>query len=106
MEYDIDELPDSDFTKAAVGVFDKIDNGKAGVLPSSKFVDSIEKLGEDFHSEELAGHLRKVDSNESGSLDRFSFVMWYVDKKVYLDSAEEAEFLVGWGWKVGLMDLQ
>ena len=44
----------------------------------SKFVASIEKIGEDFQREELTGNLRKVDPNESGSLDRFSFVRWYV----------------------------
>ena len=77
-------------------VRDKIDNGKDGVLPSSKFVDLIETLVEGFHSEELAGHLRKLDPNESGSLDRFAFVRWYVDEEVSLDSAKEAELLVGW----------
>ena len=62
----------------------------------------IETLGEGFHGEELAGQLRKVDPNESGSLDRFAFVRWYVDlvegpdgdkleEEVSLDSAEEAE---------------
>ena len=50
--------------------------------------------------------LRKVDPNESGSLDRFAFLRWYVDKVVSLDSAEEAERLVGWGCKVSLTDLQ
>ena len=35
VEDDVDELPDSEFTKSATGVFDKTDNGKAGVLPSS-----------------------------------------------------------------------
>ena len=38
---DVDELPDSDFSKAAARVFDKIDNGKAGFLPSSTFFDLI-----------------------------------------------------------------
>ena len=33
IEYDIDELPDSDFSKSAARVFDKIDYGKASVLP-------------------------------------------------------------------------
>ena len=71
VEDDVDELPDSDFSKAAARVFDKIDHVKDGVLPSSKFVDFIETLEEGFHSEELAGQLRKVDPNKSGSLDRF-----------------------------------
>ena len=66
----------------------------------------IETLGEGFHSEDLAGHLRKVDPNESGSLDRFDFVRWYVDEEISLESAEEVERLVGWGCKVSLMDLQ
>ena len=102
LEDDVDELPDSDSAKAAARVFDEIDNGKAGVLPSSKFVDLIETLGEGFHGEELAGQLRKVDPNESGSLDRFAFVRWYVDlvegpngdkldKEVSLDSAARFE---------------
>ena len=90
VEDDVDELPDSDFSKSAVRVFDKIDNGKAGVLPSSKFVELIETIGECFHSEELVGHLKKLDPNESVSLDRFPFLMWYVDDEVSLRSAEEA----------------
>ena len=32
-----------------------------------------------FHGEDLAGQLRKVDPNESGSLDHFSFVLCYVE---------------------------
>ena len=90
VEDDVDELPDSDFSKATAILLDKIDNSKDGVLPSSKFVNWIETLGDGFHSEDLAVHLRKVDPNESGSLDRFDFVRWYVDKEVSLDSAEEA----------------
>ena len=39
VEDDLDELPDSDFTKAVAIIFDKIDNGKDVVLPSSNFVD-------------------------------------------------------------------
>ena len=53
-------------------------------------------LGLVFNSEDLAAHMRKVDRNESGSLVCLDFVRWYVDKEVYLDSAEEAERLVGW----------
>ena len=87
MEDDVDELPDSDFSKAAVRVFDKIDHGKDGVLPSSNFVDLIEKIREGFHSEELAVHLCKVDPNESIILDRLSFVRWYVDEEVSLESS-------------------
>ena len=33
VEDDVDELSDSDFSKAATIVFDEIDNGKAGVIP-------------------------------------------------------------------------
>ena len=33
VEDEVDELPDLDFSKAAVIVFDIIDNGKYGVLP-------------------------------------------------------------------------
>ena len=72
----------------------------------SNFVDFIETIGEGFHSEELAGHLRKVDPNEGGSLDRFDLVRWYVDKDVSLESTGEAECLVSCGCKVILMDLQ
>ena len=60
VEDDVDELPDSDFSKASARVFNKIENGKDGVLPSSKFVDLIETLGEGFHIEDMAGHLQKV----------------------------------------------
>ena len=86
VEDNVDELPDSDFSKATAIIFDKIDNGKDGVLTLSKFVDLIETLGEGFHIENLAGHLWKVDPNESGSLEHFDFLMWYVDEKVSLDS--------------------
>ena len=106
IEYDIDELPDSDFSKSAARVFDKIYNGKDGALPSSKSFDLIETIEEGSHSEELAGNLQKADPNESGSLDRFAFVRWYVDKEVSLDSAEEANCLVSWGCKFSLMDRQ
>ena len=34
--------------------------------------------------------MMKVDPNESGSLDRFDFVSWYLDKEVSMDSAHEA----------------
>ena len=63
VEDDINELPDSDFSKAAAREFYKIYNGKDGVLPSSKFVDLIEILGEGFHSEKLEVHLRKLYPN-------------------------------------------
>ena len=52
------------------------------------------------------GNLQKLDPNESGSLDHFTFVKWYVDEEVSLDSAGEAERLVGWGCKISMMDLQ
>ena len=32
VEFDVDEIHDSDFSKAVVRVFDKIYNGKSGVL--------------------------------------------------------------------------
>ena len=79
VEDDIDELPDSDFSRGTVRLFDEIDNGKAGLLPSSKFGDLIEIIGVGFHGEDLAGQPRKVDPNESGSLDHFPFVMCYVE---------------------------
>ena len=63
VEDDVDELPDSDSSKTATRVFDKIDNGKDGVLPSSNFVDLIETLKEDFHNAELANRQWKVDPN-------------------------------------------
>ena len=34
-------------------------------------------------------HLRKLDPNESVSLDRFPFLVWYVDEEASLDYAEE-----------------
>ena len=63
VEDDIEELPDSDFAKAAAIIFDKIDHGNDGAFPSSKFVDLIETLGEGLYGEELVGHLQKVDPN-------------------------------------------
>ena len=39
----------------------------------------IEIIGVGFHGENMAGQLQKVDPNESGSLDHFSFVMCYVE---------------------------
>ena len=107
VEDDMDELTDSDFAESAIIIFDKIDNGKDIVLTLSKSVDFIEKLGwGGGHSEDLAGHLQKVDPNESDSLGRFAFVKWYVYTKVSLDSAEEAESLVGWACKISLIDIQ
>ena len=44
VEDDVDELPDLYFSKAAARVFDKIDNGKAGVLPSSNIFNFTETL--------------------------------------------------------------
>ena len=92
---DVYELPDSDFSKSIAIIFDKTDNGKAGVLLSSKFFYLIERLGKCFHSEELLGHLRKVYPNESVSLYRFTFLRRCVDNEISLDSAEESERLVG-----------
>ena len=60
-------------------LFYEVDNGKAGLLPSSKFGDFIEIIGVGFHGEDLAGQLRKVDPNESGSLNHFYFLMCYVE---------------------------
>ena len=96
VEDDVDELSDSDISKAYARVFDETYNQKTGVLKLSKFFDTIGILGEGFHSDDLAGHLQKVDPNESVSYDRFDFVSWYVDKEVSLDHAEEAERLEGW----------
>ena len=79
VEDDIDELPDSYFSRSTVRLFDEVHNGKAVLLPSSKFGDLIEIIGVGFHGEDPAGQLRKVDPNESGSLDNFSFVMCYVE---------------------------
>ena len=45
----------------------KIDNKKAGVLPSSKFVELIETLRDNFHRMDMAVHMNKVKPNESGS---------------------------------------
>ena len=63
-----DEIPDSDFSKDAAILFDKIDNKKYGILTLSKFVDLVKTLGEGFDSEDLAGNLQKADPNKSGSL--------------------------------------
>ena len=98
VEDDIYELPNSYFSKSTAIVFDKINNGKAGVLPESRFVDLIETLGYGFRSKDLAVHLIKLDPNESVSLDRFAFVRWYVGEEVSLDSVEEAERFLGCGF--------
>ena len=87
-------------------IFDEIDNGRPVFLPFSKFVGFIKTLEDCFHSENLVDQLRKLDPNESGSLERFDFVGWYVYKEVALESAEEAENLVGWGCNFILMDIQ
>ena len=63
VEYDVDEISDSHFSKAAAIIFDIIYDWKYGVLPSSKFVDLIETLGGGFHGKYLVGHLQKVDPN-------------------------------------------
>ena len=63
MEDVVDELPDSDFDKAAAIVFDKIYNGKSGVLPSSNCFELIETLLEGFYSEDIAVQIQKVDPN-------------------------------------------
>ena len=70
VEDDVDKLPNSDFSKAAARVFDKIESWDDGVLTFSKFVDLIETLGEGFHIEDIEGHRSKLDPNESGILDR------------------------------------
>ena len=89
VEYDIDELTNSYFSKAAAIIFDEVDHWEDVVLQSSNSVDLIEILVEGFHSEDLAGHLLKVYPNESGSLDRFAFLRWYVEEEVSMDSSEE-----------------
>ena len=48
VEDDVDKPPNSDFFKASAIIFDKIDNGKDGVLPLSIFFDLIETLSEGF----------------------------------------------------------
>ena len=101
------ELPDSDFSNAAARVFDKLDNGKYGALPLSRFGDFIEMMRVGgVHSEDMEVHLRKVDPNKIVSLDRFVFVRWYVDKKFYMDYKEEVERLMSWYCKFSIMALQ
>ena len=45
----------------------------------SKFVDLVEKLGEGFHGGELEFQLQEADPNESGSLNCFDFMRWYMN---------------------------
>ena len=66
----------------------------------------IATLGDVFNGKYMVVNMWKVDPNESGSLDCFACVRWYVDEEVYLDSVEEAECFVGWGCNIGLMNLQ
>ena len=63
VEDDIDEISDSDSSKATARLFDGIDNLKAGVLPQSKFGELIETLGAVFCSKYMAVNLWKVDPN-------------------------------------------
>ena len=49
VEDDIDELPNSIFFGATMRFFYEIDNGKAGLIISSKFGDLIEIIGVGFH---------------------------------------------------------
>ena len=62
----------------------------------------IETLGEGFHGENLVVRLWKVDPSESGSLDRFAFLRWYVElvedtdidkleEEVSIESTEKSE---------------
>ena len=106
MEDDTDEYSGSDFFKASTRVFDKIYNGKDGVLPYLILFHLMGTLGESFRSKELVGHLFKVDQNESVRLDCFEFVGWYEDKEVSMVSTYEAELFVGSGYKTILLDLQ
>ena len=50
--------------------------------------------------------MRKLDPNESGSLDHFTSVRWYMDEEVSMDYSEEAELMVGWDCRVSMLDLQ
>ena len=106
VEGDVDKLPDPYFPKGSTREFDKIDNRKASFLPSSNSFDLVETFGEGFNSEDIEGHLRKSDTNESGSLNHFYFVRWYAYEEVSMESSEEAECLVGSGCNISLMDLQ
>ena len=45
LEDDVYEVSDSDFSKATIRIFDKIDHGNYGVIPLSKYVAFIETLG-------------------------------------------------------------
>ena len=47
-EDDVDEIPDSYFSKSTASVFDKIDNSKAGVLTLSKLLTLLKHLGRVF----------------------------------------------------------
>ena len=75
---DIKELPSCSSAKKASQVFDTADKEKCGILPSSMFDDLLEELGECFDSEEQRKRLAEVDPDETGTIDRFVFVMWYV----------------------------
>ena len=68
--------------------------------------DLIDTHGEGFHGKELVVNMRKVEQNESVSLDYLTYVGWYVEYEVSMGYSEEAASLVGWGYKVILMDLQ
>ena len=63
----------------------------------SKWYQDINTGGGGVHGEELEGHLQKVYPNESGSLERFAFMKWYIDEEVSLEYTDEAEHLMGLG---------
>ena len=90
MEDGVDEIPDSDFFKAASIIFDKIHIEKCGALPSSNFDELIEIIG-------LEGVIVRrwrvicVNYTQVKVLVlTFAFVKWYVDDEVSMESAEEA----------------
>ena len=63
--------------KKAREVFDMVDSSKSGFLPVSRAEDLLEKLGENFHGDELNIQISLMDPNKTGQLERKAFLAWY-----------------------------
>ena len=67
----------SNASKKAFLTYSKFDTDKTNTLPTNKFTDLIEELGEGFYGEELDEQIRIVDPEKTGYFTQDSFVNWY-----------------------------
>ena len=91
------DLSGADAKKAA-RVFDSFDTNGTGFVRSLQFEDLLDELGEGLYGDELAEQLALIDRDNSGRLQRSSFVTSYVNfvagsdsDASSLDSDEKAE---------------